>query len=58
MIERAEAQKNGGEKVIRFNNPNAQNVRPANVTVTRGSTAKPLTIEGIEKVRPVPPTEE
>jgi hypothetical protein len=58
MIERAEAQKNGGEKVIRFNNPNTQNLRPTNVTVTRGTTAKPLTIDGIEKVRPVPPTEE
>jgi hypothetical protein len=60
MKDRAEAKKNGGERVIRFNpNGGAQpSARPTGVTVTKGTTAKPLTVEGIEKVRPTAPTEE
>jgi hypothetical protein len=60
MKDRAEAQKNGGERVIRLNptNANAQPSRPTNVTLTRGTTSKPLTIDGIEQVRPTAPTEE
>jgi hypothetical protein len=58
MKDRAEAQKNGGERVIRLNPTNAQPSKPANVTITRGTTAKPLTIDGIEQVRPTAPTEE
>lgn len=55
MKDRAEAQKRGGERVIRLDN-NAQNTaRPTNITINRGSTTKPLTIDGIEKVQPTEP---
>ncbi|MCC8069372.1 MAG: hypothetical protein LIO71_06460 [Ruminococcus sp.] len=53
MRDRAEAQKNGGERVITLNPKNGKPItRPTNVTITRGSTASPLKIDGIEKVKP------
>lgn len=59
MKDRAEAQKNGGERVINFTPTNSNgSAKPTNVTITKGSTAKPLTIDGIEKVKPSAPTEE
>ena len=56
MKDRAEAQKHGGERVITLKPINSPtNVRPTNVTITKGTTAKPLTIDGIEKVQPTTP---
>jgi len=52
MKEKSEAQKRGGERVITLNNSNAQtNVRPANVTITKATTAKPLKVEGLDKIK-------